>query len=73
MTNDEYQGRPGDLPRWRNPGTVPGLPATGGTPGEAASDAPPARRRQRRLVSGLPAWEPLPPGEVMVVRPRNNR
>ena len=25
--------------------------------------------RARRMVEGLPAWEPLPPGEVLVRRP----
>jgi hypothetical protein len=25
--------------------------------------------RARRMVEGLPSWEPLPPGEVVVRRP----
>ena len=25
--------------------------------------------RQRRMAEGLPAWEPLPPGEVLIRRP----
>jgi hypothetical protein len=27
--------------------------------------------RTRRMVEGLPAWEPLPPGEILVRRPRH--
>ncbi|HTJ32166.1 MAG TPA: hypothetical protein VL738_02955 [Dactylosporangium sp.] len=27
-----------------------------------------ATERARRLVSGLPPWEPLPPGEILVRR-----
>lgn len=26
--------------------------------------------RARRLVQGLPDWEPLPPGEILVHRPK---
>jgi hypothetical protein len=25
--------------------------------------------RIRRIVTGLPGWDPLPPGEIIVVRP----
>jgi hypothetical protein len=25
--------------------------------------------RQRRMAEGLPSWEPLPPGEVVIRRP----
>ena len=25
--------------------------------------------RQRRMAEGLPSWEPLPPGEVLIRRP----
>ena len=27
--------------------------------------------RSRRLVAGLPGWEPLPPGEMIVRRPKH--
>lgn len=30
----------------------------------------PATGRTRRMVDGLPAWEPLPPGEILVQRTR---
>ena len=29
-----------------------------------------ATRRERRMVEGLPDWEPLPPGEITVHRHR---
>ena len=29
--------------------------------------------RERRIVSSLPAWEPLPPGEIVVRRPRHQQ
>ena len=28
-----------------------------------------ATTRARRMVEGLPSWEPLPPGEILVRRP----
>ena len=30
----------------------------------------PATKRIRRPVENLPEWEPLPPGEILVHRPR---
>jgi hypothetical protein len=30
----------------------------------------PVTTRTRRIVESLPAWEPLPPGEILVERPR---
>ncbi|MGI5152316.1 hypothetical protein ACQEVC_39085 [Plantactinospora sp. CA-294935] len=29
-----------------------------------------ATARTRRIADGLPGWEPLPPGEILVQRPR---
>ena len=34
------------------------------------STVKPQTRRNRQLVGTLPGWEPLPPGEVMVSKPR---
>ncbi len=31
---------------------------------------PRATQRIRRMVDGLPAWDPLPPGEILVQRGR---
>jgi hypothetical protein len=57
-------------------------PAQAGSPTDAAPPATTpwaqqsveaesrATRRARRIVEGLPAWEPLPPGEITVNRPR---
>jgi hypothetical protein len=28
--------------------------------------------RRRQMVHGLPSWEPLPPGEILVQRPRRD-
>lgn len=29
----------------------------------------PVTQRARRLAAGLPQWDPMPPGEILVVRP----
>ncbi|MEU5000823.1 hypothetical protein [Streptomyces sp. NPDC021622] len=45
---------------------------TGGDSPWAASHRPSGERvttRLRRVVEGLPDWEPLPPGETVVRRP----
>jgi hypothetical protein len=31
-----------------------------------------ATDRMRKTVQGLPSWEPLPPGEILVRRPRHS-
>jgi hypothetical protein len=35
-----------------------------------AADVKPVTDRMHNLVHGLPAWDPLPPGEILVRRPR---
>lgn len=35
------------------------------------STVKPQTRRNRQLVGSLPGWEPLPPGEVVVSKPRS--
>ncbi|MFI5640898.1 hypothetical protein ACIA8H_26285 [Streptomyces goshikiensis] len=42
--------------------------AAGAGPAEERTTA-----RLRRVVDGLPAWSPLPPGEQLVRRPGANR
>ncbi|MGI5245920.1 hypothetical protein [Dactylosporangium sp. CA-139066] len=37
---------------------------------QAAAQQPRATKRERKLVDGLPDWEPLPPGEILVRRHR---
>jgi hypothetical protein len=37
---------------------------------QAAAPQPRATSRTRQMVHGLPAWEPLPPGELLVHRHR---
>lgn len=48
-------------------------PATATVPwGQQASSSgptPSGKVRLHRLVEGLPDWDPLPPGEILVVRP----
>jgi hypothetical protein len=55
----------------------------GGAPATAAATAMPwahqggatenrATTRARRMVEGLPGWEPLPPGELLVRRPTSS-
>jgi hypothetical protein len=36
------------------------------------SSVKPQTRRDRRLVGTLPDWEPLPPGEVLIDKPRSS-
>jgi hypothetical protein len=36
---------------------------------QTASSEERVTSRQRRMAEGLPAWEPLPPGEVLIRRP----
>lgn len=36
------------------------------------SSVKPQTRRDRKLVGTLPGWEPLPPGEVVVSKPRTS-
>jgi hypothetical protein len=45
--------------------------SNGSTPWGRQSGASEERvtSRQRRMAEGLPAWEPLPPGEVLIRRP----
>lgn len=33
---------------------------------------PPTTKRMRQMVDSLPAWEPLPPGEILVNRERSS-
>jgi hypothetical protein len=47
------QTEPGDVPWARQGARKTGVPVTG---------------RVRRLVQGLPSWDPLPPGEILVRR-----
>lgn len=60
------------------PGTAPASNGTG--PGHVAPDSVPwaqqnaakserATARVRKMVQGLPGWDPLPPGEQIVRRP----
>jgi hypothetical protein len=37
---------------------------------QTTKDVPRATSRSRQMVEGLPAWEPLPPGEMLVRRPQ---
>jgi hypothetical protein len=37
---------------------------------QKAVTLPPATKRARKVVDSLPAWEPLPPGEIIVRRHR---
>jgi hypothetical protein len=39
---------------------------------QAAAPQPRATSRTRQMVHGLPAWEPLPPGELLVHRHRRD-
>ncbi|QFQ95551.1 hypothetical protein F9278_04400 [Streptomyces phaeolivaceus] len=48
------------------PWAVPAAPP----PGQPAPD--PVTRRLRRTVTDLPSWDPLPPGEQLVRRPRRD-
>jgi hypothetical protein len=38
---------------------------------QAAVKAEQATKRIRRVVQSLPDWEPMPPGELIVRRPRH--
>lgn len=40
--------------------------------GGPAGGPAPATGRARRMVDDLPPWEPLPPGEILVQRPRRS-
>ncbi|WP_372348843.1 hypothetical protein [Streptomyces sp. KL116D] len=56
--------QPGDSPWARRPAAADSpWAATGRPAGERVTN------RARRVVDGLPAWEPLPPGETVVRRP----
>jgi hypothetical protein len=37
---------------------------------QATAAKPRATQRVRKIVEGLPAWEPMPPGEIVVRRGR---
>ncbi len=59
------------------PGQGSGASGVGGAEGSAevvlwarqrATGNAPVTPRTRRIVPGLPAWEPLPPGEIAVRR-----
>ncbi len=39
---------------------------------QAATPQPRATSRTRHMVHGLPGWEPLPPGELLVHRHRRD-
>ena len=44
-----------------------------GTPwGKAVSKRPRATERLRKTITGLPDWEPLPPGEILARRGERN-
>jgi len=58
-----------------------GEPAAGADAGDSAAlpwarqpvrPQQPATSRIRRIVTSLPGWEPLPPGEILVHRPRQD-
>lgn len=50
--------------------TVPAQRDSGGLwARQGNAGVPRATSRQRRTVQQLPAWEPLPPGEILVRRP----
>jgi len=40
---------------------------------QIAAKTEPTTSRERRMVSSLPEWEPLPPGEIVVRRPRHQQ
>ncbi len=39
---------------------------------QALAKVKPATKRIRQPVENLPDWEPLPPGEILVHRPRHD-
>jgi hypothetical protein len=39
---------------------------------QASAKTEQATKRIRRVVESLPDWEPLPPGEILVHRPRHD-
>ncbi|MEU8261542.1 hypothetical protein AB0C02_13095 [Micromonospora sp. NPDC048999] len=59
-----------------DPTEEPATPATSDEPEAvpwARQPTPPRQRstsRVRRIAEGLPDWEPMPPGEMLVRRPR---
>ncbi|MFD9795204.1 hypothetical protein ACFWXK_30110 [Streptomyces sp. NPDC059070] len=53
------------------PGRPPAAPAASPWAATAAKPGERVTTRLRRVVDGLPAWSPLPPGETLVRRPRD--
>lgn len=71
MTPDEATTDGSGATRHRPPWAEPG-PEDGGAPWAATAARPAGRRatqRVRRVVEGLPEWDPMPPGESLVRRP----
>ncbi|WP_329365234.1 hypothetical protein OG896_13145 [Streptomyces sp. NBC_00669] len=59
-------------PPRRPPGETAWSPSGGGSPWASSAGRRTGERvtsRVRRVVEGLPDWEPLPPGETLVRRP----
>ncbi|MFD4829592.1 hypothetical protein ACFWPV_06965 [Streptomyces uncialis] len=54
-------------PPWAGPGPRGGVPWATPTAARRPGDRPTQRRR--RVVEGLPDWEPTPPGEILLRRP----
>ncbi|MHB9859416.1 hypothetical protein [Streptomyces sp. YIM S03343] len=77
--NGQQRGGEAPPPPTRAPGESPWAASgsAGGGGGEGTSPWAAVRRPQqervtgrlRRVVEGLPDWEPLPPGETLVRRP----
>lgn len=43
-----------------------------GSAGRGGASEERVTNRARRMVEGLPSWEPLPPGEILVRRPASS-
>lgn len=43
-----------------------------GSTGHGGASEERVTNRARRMVEGLPGWEPLPPGEILIRRPTSS-
>jgi hypothetical protein len=62
--NEQSNGHGGVVPEARR---APDGPTPWGR--QTASSEERVTSRQRRMAEGLPSWEPLPPGEILIRRP----